>query len=102
MGWLYSFTNRVDWNPTQKSMLCELNFEDKYLVKCKRTTLWNLDPIPTKHSNELGNLPSVLPTSTTKLKPPSRRTFQADQMQEFKSKNIIRSINDINQSYIST
>jgi len=83
-------------------MLRELNFEDKYLVKCKRTALWNLDPIPTKHSNELGNLPSVLPTSTTKLKPPSRRTFQADQMQEFKSKNIIRSINDINQSYIST
>lgn len=95
------FTNRADWIPTRNSVLCELHFEEKYLIKRERTTLnWDLDPFPTKHSVELESLPSVLPTTTATRKPPSKRNVQADQMKEFKSKDIINSINDINQSNI--
>ena len=93
------FTNRADWTPTKNSVLCELHFDDRYLIHGKRTTLnWNLDPIPTKHSKELENLHSVLPTTTTTRKPPSKRNFQDDQLMEFKSKDIINSLKDFNES----
>nr|XP_047146465.1 THAP domain-containing protein 2-like [Hydra vulgaris] len=29
------FVNRSDWTPTKHSVLCELHFEDKYIIKVK-------------------------------------------------------------------
>ena len=90
------FVNRVDWAPTKNSVLCELHFEEKYLSKGKRTTLrWSLEPVPTIYSKEFESCPSVLPTYSTSRKSPKKRAFQNDQLDEFQSKDIINSINDL-------
>ena len=81
------FTNRANWTPSKHSVLCELHFEDKFLTKGKRITLnWDLNPVPTIHSKELQERPSVLPTSTSTRKPPQPTNIQSDKLQEFKSK----------------
>lgn len=92
------FVNRADWTPSKNSVLCELHFEDRYLLKGKRTTLiWCLEPVPTIHSKGLESIPSVLPTTSTSRKPPLKRVFQDDQLDEFKSRDSINSINDLHQ-----
>ena len=79
------FTNRADWEPTEHLVLCELYFEEKFLIKGERTTLnWNLYSVPTKHSEEFRTLPSVLPTTSTSPKAPTKRNFQEDQWKQSK------------------
>ena len=45
------FVNRKDSKPTKHSVLCELHFEEKYVVRGGKSNLkWSMNPIPTKHS----------------------------------------------------
>ena len=90
------FVNRVDWAPTKNSVFCELHFEEKYLSKGKRTILrWSSEHVPTIYSKEFESCPSELPTYSTYRKSPKKRAFQNDQLDEFQSKDIINSINDL-------
>ena len=60
------FVNRRDWVPTKHSVLCEFLFEGIYQNKGKRMSLnWSMKPVPTIHSAELIDMPSVLPTTQT-------------------------------------
>ena len=57
------FGNRNNWFPTKNSVLCIKHFEDKYILKGKRNKLnWNLQPIPTIHSEKKIIKPFFLPT----------------------------------------
>ena len=58
------FVNRKDWKPTKHSGLCELHFEEKYIVRGGKSNLkCSMNPIPTKHSKELLKTPSSLLTN---------------------------------------
>ena len=76
------FVNRKDWKPTKHSVLCELHFEEKYIVRGGKSNLkWLMNPIPTKHSKRLLKMPSsLLLTSKTTQKPPRQRLISNDQM----------------------
>lgn len=51
------FTNRKDHSIPKHGGVCSLHFEDKYLKEGQRTTLkWDLNPIPTIHTNIEGML----------------------------------------------
>ena len=63
------FVNRSDCVPTKHSVLCKFHFEDIYKNKGKHTSLnWSMKPIPTIHSAELIDMPSVLPITDDDLK----------------------------------
>ena len=66
------FVNRKDWKPTKHSVLGELHFEERYIVRGGKSNLkWSMNPIPTKHFKELLKIPSsLLSTSKTTRKPP--------------------------------
>ena len=88
------FVNRKDWKPTKHSVLCELHFEEKYIVRGGKSNLkWSMNPIPTKHSKELLKMPSsLLPTSKTTRKPPRERLISNDQMDTFCERDTITSL----------
>ena len=79
---------RKDWKPTRHSVLCELHFEEKYIVRGGKSNLkWSMNPIPTKHSKELLKMPSsLLPTSKTTRKPPRERLISNNQMDTFRER----------------
>ena len=94
------FVNRSDWVPTKHSVLCELHFEDIYKNKGKRMSLnWSMKPVPTIHSADLIDTPSVLPTTQTFRQPPRKRIFQEDQLDSFRIHDKINSLDDLNQSH---
>ena len=79
------FVNRPDWTPSSNSVLCQNQFEDKFIIRRKRNKLrWDLNPVPTIHSNEKLKLPSTLPTPVSKRNPPKNRIFQDDQLVSFR------------------
>ena len=94
------FVNRKDWKPTKHSVLCELHFEEKYIVRGGKSNLkWSMNPIPTKHSKELLKMPSsLLPTSKTTRKPPRERLISNDQMDSFRERDTITSLADLNET----
>ena len=94
------FVNCKDWKPTKHSVLCELHFEEKYIVRGGKSNLkWSMNPIPTKHSKELLKmLSSLLPTSKTTRKPPRKRLISNDQMDSFRERDTITSLTDLNKT----
>ena len=79
------FLNRSDWVLTKHSVLCELHSEDIYKNKGKRMSLnWLTKPVPTIHSAEVIDTPSILPTTQTFRQPPRKRIFQEDQRDSFR------------------
>ena len=57
------YVNQRDWKPSANSVLCELHFEEKYVIRGKKCNLrWNINPIPTIYSMETLRKPSSLPT----------------------------------------
>ena len=95
-----SFVNKSDWVPTKHSVLCELHFEDIYKNKGKRMSLnWSMKPVPTIHSAELIDMPSVLPTTKTFRQPPRKMIFQEDQLDSFCMHDRLNSLDDLNQSH---
>ena len=94
------FVNRSDSVPTKHSVLCELHFEYIYKNKGKHMSLnWSMKPVPTIHSADLIDKPSVLPTTQTFRKPPRKRIFQEDQLDSFRIHDKINSLDDLNQSH---
>ena len=92
------FVNRKDWEPTKHTVLCKLHFEEKYLRRRQKCTLeWVMNPVPTIHSPDLLSTPSSLPTKQTSRNPPRKRTFQEDELSEFKKKDTI-TFNDLDSS----
>ena len=82
-NWI-KFVNRNNWFPTKNSVLCIKHFEDKNILKSKRNKLnWNLQPIPTIHSEIIK--PSLLPTQTDFRKTPKQRQIEKDELQDFLS-----------------
>ena len=76
--------NRRDWAPTRHSSICSKHFEKKFLKVGKRATLrWELQPVPSIYSDNKSTPLSVLPTSKTQKKPPSRVTELPDQLDNF-------------------
>ena len=99
MLWI-RFFNRQDWKPTKHSVVCELHFEEKYIVRGgKFNSKWSMNPIPTEHTNELLKiLSSLLPTSKTTRKPPRKRLTSNDQMDTFRKRHTITSLGDLNET----
>ena len=93
------FVNRKDWKPTKHSVLCELHFEEKHIFPGGKSNLkWPMNPIPTKHSKELLKMPSsLLPIGKTKRKPPRERLISNDQMDNFRERDTITSLADLNE-----
>ena len=47
------FINRRDWIPSSTAVLCEKNFEEKFISRGKKCNLkWKCNPIPTIHSEQ--------------------------------------------------
>ena len=89
------FVNRSDWVPTKHSVLRELHFEDIYKNKRKHISLtWSMKPVPTIHSAELIDTPSVPPTTQTFRQPPRERIFQEDQLNSFRIHDKINSLDE--------
>lgn len=90
------FVNNKDWKPSSCSVLCEKHFKEKLISRGKRCTLkWKLNPVPTIHSEIAMKRPSLLPNISALRNPPKIRNIQPDQKQEFFSKDLIHSIEDI-------
>ena len=94
------FVNMNDWVLTKHLVLCELHFDDIYKNKGKRMNLnWSMKPVPTIHSAELIDTPSVLLTTKTFRQPFKKRIFQEDQLDSFRIDDKINSLDDLNQSH---
>ena len=93
------FVNCKYWKPTKHSLLCEHHFEEKCIFRGGKSNLkWSMNPIPTKHSKELLKMPSLLlPASKTKRKPPRERLISNDQMDNFRERDTITSLADLNE-----
>ena len=94
------FVNRSDWVPTKHSVLRELHFEEIYKDKRKRMSLnWSMKPVPTIHSVELIDTPSVLLTTQTFRQALKKRIFQEDQLDSFHIHDKINSLDGLNESH---
>ena len=88
------FVCRSDWVPTKHWVLCELHF---YKIKGKRLSLnWSMKPVPTIHSVELIDTPSVLPTTQTFRQPP-RKGFSRRINKALRIHDKINSLDGLNQ-----
>ena len=57
------FMNRINWEPTQDSVLCELHFKKHVIGHTQRCNLeWQLNPAPTNYLAELLKSTLSLPT----------------------------------------
>ena len=93
------FLNRKDFYPSEHSVLCELHFEEKFIVRSgKSNLLWKLKPVPTIYPESLCATPSALPTAATTRKPPQKRIYQPDELDSFLEKDRITCLNDIAKS----
>ena len=73
----------------KNSVLCIKHFEDKYILKGKRNKLnWNLQPIPTIHSEKIIKV-SLLLIQTDFRKPSKQRQTEKDELQDFLSTDTI-------------
>ena len=53
--------NHKDWERAKHSVLCEVHFEEKYIIRGGKSNVkWSMNPIPTKHSKELLKMPSSI------------------------------------------
>ena len=58
-----------------------------------------MKPVPTIHSAELIDTPSVLPTTQTFRQPPRKRIFQGIQLDSFRIHDKLNLLDDLNQSH---
>ena len=97
--WVH-FVNRSDWKPTSNSVLCEKHFDSKFINRGKRCKLrWELNPIPSIHSEGVLKRPSTIPTPLPKRKPPAERIFQQDELNIFLSNDKIVDFSQINEKF---
>ena len=94
------FINRRDWKPSANSVLCELHFEEKYVIRGKKCNLrWNINPIPTIYSMETLRKPSSLPTPKVFRKAPKIRLYQEDQLETFLHSDLIDDFSLLNEQH---
>ena len=56
------FVNRTNWKPSKSSVICVKHFKEELIIFGQRKKLkWELQPVPTVHSNEALKRPSTLP-----------------------------------------
>ena len=60
---------------------------------------WSMKPVPTIHSVELIDTPSVLLTTQTFRQAPKKRIFQEDQLDSFHIHDKINSLDGLNESH---
>ena len=86
--------------PTKHSVLCELHFEEEYIVRGGKSNLkWSMNPISTKHSNVLLKIPSsLLPTGKTARKYPRERLISNYQMDTFHERDAITILADLSET----
>ena len=84
----------------QNTVLCELHFEEKYIVRGGKSNLkWLLNPIPTKHFKELLKVPSsLLQSSKTTRKPLRERLISNDQMGTFGKRDTFTTLADLSKT----
>ena len=58
-----------------------------------------MKPVPTIHSADLIDTPSVFPTTQTFRQPPRKRIFREDQLDSFRIHDEINSLDDLTQSH---
>ena len=58
-----------------------------------------MKPVPTIHSSDLIDTPSVLPTTQTFRQSPRKKIFQEDQLDSFRIHDKINSLEDLYQSH---
>ena len=94
--WL-KFVNRSDYHPSTHSVLCELHFDDKYIIRGKKkdTLNWDLNPIPQFHSTEARKRQSTCETLSELRKPPKVRIFQPDEMNKFTTSDVIKNFEEL-------
>ena len=95
------FVNRQNWSPTKHSVLCEYHFEEKYIIRGGKSNLkWDLNPIPTKHSEQLLKGPkSLIPTASTARKPPKERSSAIpDEINTFQKIDTIANLDDLTET----
>ena len=91
------YVNRCDWKQRANSVLCELHFEEKYVIRVKRSNLrWNINPIPTIYLMETLRKPSSLPTPKVFRKSPKECLYQDDRLETFLPNDLIDNFNVLN------
>lgn len=94
------FVNRKD-HSSMKIFVCFKHFRKDVLAKTSKGVklITNLNPVPTiiPDSQKIVNLPSaaIMETIKTPRKPPKIRIFQEDQLGDFKKKDAITCLDDI-------
>ena len=79
------------------------HFDEKYVNRNNiRPRLdKKLNPIPTIQSAKVYNeLPSLQPSRSQSRKPPKSRTFSIDEIDKFKTDDIINDLDDVNESLL--
>ena len=78
------FVSRREWVPTRRSGICSKHFKEQFLKVGKRATLrWLLQPVPSLYFGNKFIFPSVMPTSETRRKHPSRVPALPNQLDNF-------------------
>ena len=76
------YVNRRDWKPSANSVLCELYFEEKYVIRGKKCNLrWNINPIPTIYPMKTLRKSSSLPRPKVFRKTPKEGLHQDGQLE---------------------
>jgi hypothetical protein len=91
------FVNRVDFKPSENSVLCEKHFNENLIKRGgqRNKLIWKSEPTPTIHSEEARKRPSVCPTPSEPRKPPKVRNIQPDELQQFIAADVIKDFSDI-------
>ena len=94
------FVNRIEWTASTHSVICELHFEGNLINRGEKCNLkWDINPVPTIYPAALAETLSVLPSVPPPVrKPPKKRVYQPDELDAFRQKDKISSLNDISQS----
>ena len=94
------FVNRLDWSPTNNSVICANHFDQKFILNGKRKKLKRkLNPVPTIYSESVLSEPSSLPTLTGFRKSPKSCIYQSDQVDSFVEKDKIHNNEDITEKH---
>ena len=88
---LIKFVNRCDWKPTKNSVVCIEHFKDEFIIRGQRMKLnWEMQPVPTIHTEKALKRPSTLPNAILPRKAPRKRNNQVDQINSFEDRDLIQ------------
>lgn len=98
------FANRVDWNPTKYSVLCEKHFDEKFIIRGKQRNKLNyvVRPIPTIHASEALKTPSYLVSTSKPRIAPKQRVFQKDELSDFIAADVIKDFSSLDDVKLQT